>query len=167
MHSLSIHGLVFRGQVKPGFYFASCSFVGEDGEVSQRMQLGYAPEKTVSPLTREPDFLDFWKQSHGALKRVEPRFEVIAQPQAGNPQINVYEVRMRSLGNVRVAGWYEVPKKPGRYPAVLRLPGYGQNMRPIGRCQDKLHLRRRAGGSRPIRPISTSISVPGSGTTAE
>ena len=121
---------------QPGFYLASCSFVGEDGEVSQRMQLGYAPEKLVSPLTREPDFLDFWKQSREALKRVEPRFEVIAQPQAGNPQIDVYEVRMRSLGNVRVAGWYEVPKKSGRYPAVLRLPGYGQNMRPIGRCQD-------------------------------
>ena len=121
---------------QPGFYFARCSFVGEDGEVSQRMQLGYAPEKIVSPLTRAPDFLAFWNRSQEALQQVEPRFEVIPQTKSSNPQIQVYEVRMRSLGNVRVAGWYEVPKKPGRYPAVLRVPGYGQNMRPIGRCQD-------------------------------
>jgi hypothetical protein len=84
------------------------------------MLAGTCPTR-ISP---QPDILDFWKQSHGALKRVEPRFEVIAQPQAGNPQINVYEVRMRSLGNVRVAGWYEVSKKigslPGRF-ATARL----------------------------------------------
>lgn len=121
---------------RPGFYFARCVFVGEDGQVSQRMQLGYAPEKINSPLTREPDFFEFWKQSREALQQVEPRFEVVPQTKSSNPQIQVYEVRMHSLGNVRVAGWYEVPKKPGRYPAVLRVPGYGQNMRPIGRCQD-------------------------------
>ncbi len=43
---------------------------------------------------------------------------------------------MHSLGNVRVAGWYEVPAKPGRYPAILRVPGYGQNMRPINQFRD-------------------------------
>ena len=121
---------------RPGFYFASCTFVGEGGEVSQRMQLGYAPEKLKSPLTREPDFRAFWNRSREALRRVEPRFEVIPQTDTGNPAIQVYEVKMRSFGNVRVAGWYEVPKKAGRYPAVLRVPGYGQNMRPIGRFED-------------------------------
>ena len=43
---------------------------------------------------------------------------------------------MRSLGSVRVSGWYEVPKSPGPHPAVLRFPGYGQNMRPIARFDD-------------------------------
>ena len=119
-----------------GFFFANCHFVAEDGEISQRMQLGYAPEKIVSPLTRQPDFQAFWDQSRQELKRVDPQFEMIRQPQSGNTEIDLYEVRMRSLGNVRVAGWYEVPKKSGRYPAVIRVPGYGQNMRPIGRFTD-------------------------------
>lgn len=123
---------------RPGFFFANCSFVGEGGEISQKMQLGYAPEKIVSPLTRQPDFEAFWDQSREELKRIDPRFEMIRQPRPGNAEIDLYEVRMRSLGDVRVAGWYEVPKKPGQYPAVLRVPGYGQNMRPIGRCQDMI-----------------------------
>ncbi len=44
----------------------------------------------------------------------------------------VYEVEMRSLGDVRVRGWYEKPKASGRFPALLSVPGYGSNMRPTG-----------------------------------
>ncbi len=44
----------------------------------------------------------------------------------------VYEIRMRSLGQVRVRGWYEKPLAEATYPALLRLPGYGSNMRPTG-----------------------------------
>ena len=39
---------------------------------------------------------------------------------------------MRSLGRVRVRGWYEKPKTPGGVAALLRVPGYGQDMRPTG-----------------------------------
>jgi cephalosporin-C deacetylase-like acetyl esterase len=121
---------------RPGFFFAQCSFVREDGEVSRRMQLGYAPEKIFSASTREADFEEFWNQARQELEQVDPQFEVIPQPSANDARVDLYEVRMRSLGNVRVAGWYEVPRKPGRYPAILRVPGYGQNMRPIDRFED-------------------------------
>ena len=47
---------------------------------------------------------------------------------------------MRSLGDVRVRGWYEVPTKPGKYPAILRVPGYGQNMRPLRRFDDMIDI---------------------------
>ena len=38
---------------------------------------------------------------------------------------------MRSLGAVRVGGWYQAPKAPGPWPALLRVPGYTSSMRPI------------------------------------
>ncbi|MCP3693364.1 MAG: acetylxylan esterase [Planctomycetaceae bacterium] len=100
------------------------------------MQLGYAPEKIFSVSTREADFEEFWNQARQELEQVDPQFAVIPQPSANDARVDLYEVRMRSLGNVRVAGWYEVPRKPGRYPAILRVPGYGQNMRPIDRFED-------------------------------
>lgn len=43
---------------------------------------------------------------------------------------------MRSYGNIRVRGWYEVPKTKGPHPVVWRVPGYGSNMKPIGRFKD-------------------------------
>ena len=40
---------------------------------------------------------------------------------------------MRSLGNVTIRGWYQKPKGKGkRFPAILRVPGYGQEMQPDG-----------------------------------
>jgi len=48
----------------------------------------------------------------------------------------VYEVSMRSFGNIRVRGWYEVPKSKGPHPVILRVPGYGGNMKPIARFKD-------------------------------
>ena len=38
---------------------------------------------------------------------------------------------MRSLGNVRVGGWYQKPKAAGQHPALLRVPGYTQAMFPM------------------------------------
>ena len=45
---------------------------------------------------------------------------------------------MRSFGDIRVRGWYEVPKSKGPHPVILRVPGYGGNMKPIARFKDMI-----------------------------
>ena len=45
---------------------------------------------------------------------------------------------MRSYGDIRVRGWYEVPKSKGPHPVILRLPGYGSSMKPIARFKDMI-----------------------------
>ena len=42
---------------------------------------------------------------------------------------NVYIVEMRSLGNVLIRGWYAVPKKSGKYPAIMHVQGYSGYMK--------------------------------------
>ena len=95
------------------------------------MQVGYAPEKIIPPLTSRPDLMEFWKRARRELDQVPPEFKVKHHKDISKGEFNVYEISMRSLDSVRVRGWYEVPKTPGPHPAVLRLPGYGQNMKPI------------------------------------
>jgi cephalosporin-C deacetylase-like acetyl esterase len=123
---------------QPGFYWVTVNCSWDGGKASRSMQVGYAPTKLRPPLTAQPDLRAFWDHSLAKLAKVPPRFKIVPKPSKGNAHIDVFEVEMRSLGDVRVGGWYEVPKKPGPHPVLLRVPGYGQNMRPIGRFKDMI-----------------------------
>ena len=120
----------------PGFYKGKLSCSWEGGRVSRTVQVGYAPEKILPPLTGQVDFREFWNESLAELAQVDPQFRLIIQPGLSREERNVYEVRMRSHGNVRVRGWYEVPKGKGPYPVLIRVPGYGANMKPLNRFKD-------------------------------
>jgi len=122
----------------PGFYKGTLICTWEGGKVSQTVQVGYAPGKLFPPLTKEPDFEKFWKESLAQLRKVDPQYQLIQQPELSKGELNVYEVRMRSHGNIRVRGWYEVPKSRGPHPVILRVPGYGSNMKPISRFKDMI-----------------------------
>ena len=124
----------------PGFYKGSLFCSWDNHKISKTLQVGYAPEKIVPPLTRESDFEEFWRTSLRSLRKIPPEYRVIHQPELSTGELDVYEVRMRSYGNTRVKGWYEVPKTPGPHPVLLRVPGYGSNMRPISRFGDMIVL---------------------------
>jgi len=40
------------------------------------------------------------------------------------------------MAGLTLRGWLEVPKKEGKYPALLRVPGYTENLRPIDKYDD-------------------------------
>ncbi|MCP4848314.1 MAG: acetylxylan esterase [Verrucomicrobiaceae bacterium] len=120
----------------PGFYRVKISCTTNKGTSTQSMQVGYAPEKILPELTSRGDFKKFWDNTRRELDRVPPSFKLKHQAKLSKERLDVYEVTMLSLGSVRVSGWYESPKSPGPHPAVLRLPGYGQNMKPIARFND-------------------------------
>ena len=114
----------------PGFYRISSTLeVGKNQSGGKSIIIGYGPEKIETQLTRESDFQDFWARRKKELAQVEPAFKVTKSDQSTS-DLDVYLVEMRSLGNVRVRGWYTVPKRPGPHPAILSVPGYGGTMRP-------------------------------------
>jgi len=119
-----------------GFYKGTLAFAWSGGRSKQTVQVGYAPEDILPPLTKEADFQKFWDGSRARLAKVDPQFRLIHQPKLSKGPNNVYEVRMRSYGDVRVGGWYEVPKSKGPHPALIRVPGYGGNMKPVDLFDD-------------------------------
>ena len=128
--------IIKHGVKDPGFYRIKISCATNKGAQTRSMQVGYAPEKILPELTSRGDFKKFWENSRRELDKVPAAFELNHQAKLSKGALDVYEVKMRSLGSVRVSGWFEVPKSPGPHPAVLRFPGYGQNMRPIARFDD-------------------------------
>jgi len=113
-------------QPQPGFYRVVCTL---DDSVKKSMVFGYDPERIVTPLTREPDFEEFWRRRKQELARVDPEFKVNRYDTSAS-EVDVYLVEMRSHGGARIRGWYTVPRKPGPHPAILSVPGYTSAMRP-------------------------------------
>ena len=122
----------------PGFYKGTLNCSWGNEKLTRTVQVGYSPLSILPPLTREPDFQVFWENAIKDLKSVPPKFQLIHQPLLSKGNLNVYEVIMHSYGNVRVKGWYEVPKTKGPHPVILRVPGYGGNLKPINLYDDMI-----------------------------
>lgn len=118
------------GPSEPGFYNVSFTLETDGGTKSDSMFLGFRPEEMVEPLTREPDFDAFWAGTIQSLAEIDPQFTMTRKPDGDTETHELYEVEMRSLGNVRVRGWYEKPRGEGIFPALLRVPGYTMTMWP-------------------------------------
>ena len=118
----------------PSFADIECRFETPKSKnpITAKYRIGSDVEDISSPLTRQADFFDFWEQSLAELAEVPPAFQMTPRPNKARPEVQLHEVSMESFGDVSVRGWLETPKKPGVFPAVLRLPGYGQAMKPVG-----------------------------------
>lgn len=91
----------------------------------------FAPEK-IAAFTREPeDFEAFWNASKDELAKVPMDARLTLLPDACTAKVNVYQVSFRTIGPnwtaapSRIFGIYCEPKEPGKYPALLRVPGAG------------------------------------------
>ena len=87
---------------------------------------GYAPESLQPCAVLPADFDTFWEESLAKARQVPlaPTMELL--PERCTDQVNVYHV---SFQNVRPGSrTYAIlclPKAPGKYPALLRVPGAG------------------------------------------
>ncbi len=116
--------------LKPGFYKATVSLESKMGNSKLSFNFGYEPEKIVSPADPQPDFAEFWQRAKAELATVDPQYNMIRIDSLCTEKHNVYLVEMRSLGNALIRGWYQVPVKPGRYPAIMQVQGYSSVMVP-------------------------------------
>lgn len=126
----------------PGFVRVKCTLAedGEEREVSRRRRIGCQPTAVRSELTRESDFGTFWDESLEELRKVQPDYELREVAREKGADARRFELIMRSHGGVRVRGWLDVPLSEGPHAALLRLPGYTQNMRPLNNTRGLLVL---------------------------
>lgn len=91
----------------------------------------YEPEK-IKPTQVEPeDFDAFWAKGRAELAKVPLEAKLTLLPDQCTDRVNVYHVSFRNISpewmetKGRIYGIYCEPKKPGKYPALLRVPGAG------------------------------------------
>ncbi len=114
----------------PGFYHIISALSNNNDEtIKKSIMLGYDPENIKAELTRENDFEEFWEKRKQELAQVDSAFKMIKSDRSTD-DVDVYLVEMYSYGNVRIKGWYTVPKKNGLHAAILSVPGYNSTMWP-------------------------------------
>lgn len=80
----------------------------------------------IKPLTQEPaDFDQFWNGAiaQARMTPLKPQMRLLAERCTSTQ--NVYEVSFHNYGASKVYGILVVPKKAGKYPAILHVPGAG------------------------------------------
>ncbi len=93
---------------------------------------GFAPEKIAPTQTEPKDFEAFWAAGKAELAQVPIDARMTHLSEQSTPAIDVYHVSFQNVGVVgatfpsartRIYGMLCVPKGPGPFPAMLRLPG--------------------------------------------
>ena len=103
----------------------SCSFKrnGHEEVIIDSGLRGYEPESIIREPDSPADLDRFWNQAKSELLSVDPRHKIDKFPEWDTKLTDCYLVEMRSVGQVRIRGWFEVPKGKGPYPVVLRGSG--------------------------------------------
>lgn len=82
---------------------------------------------SIRPTVAEKtDFVSFWDQAKKDLSAVPLDTRMTLLPERCTERVNVYQVSIQNIKpGSRVYGILCVPKKEGRYPALLKVPGAG------------------------------------------
>ncbi len=111
---------------QPGFYRLKVVAKVDGKEYTGACTAAFSPEKLV-PTTVDPaDFDAFWSKTleEARWTALNPQRELL--PDRSNEDVNVYQVSFQNIRwGSRTYGILSVPVKPGRYPALLRVPGAG------------------------------------------
>ena len=131
--SVPLDGLVVEGGTMKEPGFLRCIVTTEVAGKTYRglATAAFEPEK-IQAVAQEPaDFDAFWKKQLEELAKhpVEP--VLTPMPEASTDKVNVYHVSFRTIGpdwmrtKPRIYGILSEPVAPGKYPAVLKVPGAG------------------------------------------
>ena len=115
-----------------GFYHSFVRFQDEKGNnIKQNYGFAVSPTEAKVPPILPTDFDTFWQEARAELDAVAPEFKLTPTPQYATAKTDVFEVEMRSLGNIRVRGYYAQPKNKTNLPALLHVQGYSSVMLPF------------------------------------
>ena len=117
----------FSGTMKePGFYRVIV-WALVDGKVYEGMATaGFEPEK-IEPMVKEPaDFDAFWSKAIADARKINLDPVMTLVPERCTSEANVYHINFQNdKPGSKIYGMLAVPKKAGKYPAILKVPGGG------------------------------------------
>jgi len=119
--------LELSGTMKvPGFYRVRLWAVVDGRRYEGLATAAFEPEK-IQPTVRDPsDFEKFWTEAIAEARKLNLDPRITLMPERCTSEANVYHISFQnnSYGS-RIYGMLAMPKKPGKYPAILKVPGAG------------------------------------------
>jgi cephalosporin-C deacetylase len=129
---LPLEGVVLDGGTlqQPGFIRCVVKATVAGHDYRGAGTAAYSPE-AIRPTQIEPaDFDEFWQKAKDTLAKIPVDAHLTLLPEASTGTLNVYHVSVATVGRSadgpgHLYGILCVPKAPGKYPAILRVPGAG------------------------------------------
>ena len=88
--------------------------------------VGFDPELIKPAASSPPDFVQFWDKAKADLAKIPIDARMTLIPERSTENVNVYHVNLQNFRmGARLFGILCMPKKEGKYPALLRVPGAG------------------------------------------
>lgn len=119
--------LIGETMTEPGFL--RCDVQISIGGKSYRSAAtaGFEPEKIKPTATTPEDFDLYWSNAIKIAKRTPLNSKLTPIPNKSNDSVLVYqaEYEFYNDGKKKFYGVLSLPKKKGRYPAIIRFPGAG------------------------------------------
>lgn len=129
--ALPAEGLIVDGGTmnQPGF-LRCIATVEKNGKTYRGLATAAFKPEAIQPTQQDPaDFDDFWAAAKAALAKLPIDARVTPLPGYGNAAADCYHVNLQNVGMGQAPSrFYGVlcePKAPGRYPALLSVPGAG------------------------------------------
>jgi cephalosporin-C deacetylase-like acetyl esterase len=129
--ALSADGITVDGGAmnEPGFLRAIAT-VEHNGKTYRGLATAAFRPESIQPTQRGPaGFDEFWAAGKAALAKLPIDAKIIPLPEYGNAAVGCYQVNVQNvgIGNApsRFYGVLCEPKAPGKYPALLSVPGAG------------------------------------------
>jgi cephalosporin-C deacetylase len=117
----------FTGTMKvPGFYRVRVWAVVEGKRYEGIATAGFEPEK-IQPTVKDPsDFDAFWTNAIAEARKINLDPKLTLMPERCTSDVNVYHISFQNeINGSRIYGILAIPKKTGKYPAILKVPGAG------------------------------------------
>lgn len=108
----------------PGFLRCQVYTIVDGIKYEDFATAAFEPEKIKTVAELPQDFKQFWDNAKEELSRIPVNPVMTLVPEACTENSNVYYVNYANYRG-RIYGVLSVPKKDGKYPAVLRVPGAG------------------------------------------
>ena len=120
-HSTKIKAKKFK---EPGFLRCTAKVKVDGKEYSSYTTVGFAPDKIQPTTTLPKDFEVFWKKNREELNQVPMNPILTLMPERCTDKVDVYHVGLDNIKG-KIYGILAKPKKAGKYPAILHVPGAG------------------------------------------
>ena len=124
-------GLVVRAALpQPGFLRLTVRFLVStstaDTAAPVMATVGFSVDAINAYVDAPTDFDTFWQQAITAARRVPLAPQLTPRPDLSTADVEVFHVSFQNhqVGS-RLYGMLSVPRRPGRYPAMLVVPGAG------------------------------------------
>lgn len=109
---------------EPGFLRCTATVTVDGKEYSSYATAGFSPDKIRPTTTLPVDFETFWNKGKEELAQIPMNPVLTLMPERCTDKVNVYHVKLDNVKG-KIYGILCTPKKVGKYPAILHVPGAG------------------------------------------